>query len=145
MSVRNALGSTDLVIDVLASFVDGAPGRFVVVDPVRVLDTRSGIGTPPGWRSGKLSVPMLGVGPIPSSGVTGVVLATTCVNSGEAAFVTVCPTGERQPRTSNLNVRAGGTASNLVMTGLGQGGQVSFRANNLSAHLVADVIGYITE
>jgi hypothetical protein len=145
VSVRNSFGSTNVVVDVLASFATGAPGRFVVVDPLRVLDTRAGIGTPPDWHFGPLSVPMLGIGPIPESRVTGVVLATTCVNTGDAAFVTVSPKGERQHRTSNLNVKAGGTASNLVLATLGHGGEVTFRTNSRAAHLIADVVGYITE
>jgi hypothetical protein len=74
-----------------------------------------------------------------------VVLATTCVNTGDAAFVTVSPKGERQHRTSNLNVKAGGTASNLVLATLGHGGEVTFRTNSRAAHLIADVVGYITE
>ena len=46
------------------------------------------------------------------------------------------------PDTSNLNMTAGGTVANLVITKLGPGGTVDLANAFGEAHLIADVTGY---
>ena len=48
ISIYNNTGSTHVVVDVIGAFADNATGRFVAIQPGRVLDTRDGTGVAPG-------------------------------------------------------------------------------------------------
>jgi hypothetical protein len=58
-------------------------------------------------------------------------------------YVTVWPAGAARPLASTLNYTFGQTVPNLVMVKLGAGGQVSFFNSAGTAHLLADVVGYV--
>ena len=141
--------STQLVVDVFGYFVgvpESTAGRLVTVDPVRVLDTRTGLGIGT-------------VGPVPSQG--SVVLAVTSAVPADAAavvmtvtadqglapgYVQVIPTGGTTAlrASSNINVdRAGETTANTVVVPLGTNGTVTLFSQS-GTHLVADVVGYFT-
>ena len=120
-------------------------------EPVRVLDTRSGVG---GWlgRQGSLAVGggaslvelQVAGGVVPSEGVSGVALNVTVVD-GEVnqygGFVSVFPCGGALPKTSNLKFGFGATVANSVVTPLSGDGKVCFYVYG-KANLLADVSGY---
>ena len=57
-------------------------------------------------------------------------------------YLTVYPTGATQPNASTLNYTAGATVPNLVVSKVGNGGQVSFATAAGSTNVLLDVVGY---
>jgi hypothetical protein len=122
-------------------------GTFVASVPTRVLDTRSGpeqlrySGDRPG-AGAIVDVQLGGVGPVPSTGVSAVVLSLTATEAAAPGFVTIWPTGASRPLASALNpATVGATTSNQVTVPLGAGGKVSIFTQS-GAQLIADVAGY---
>jgi hypothetical protein len=125
-------------------------GTFVASVPSRVLDTRSGPGQLQysGDRPGAgavVDVQVGGVGPVPSTGVSAVVLSLTATEAAGPGFVTIWPTGKSRPLASVLNSpSAGATTSNQVTVPLGDDGKVSIFTQS-GAQLIADIAGYYVE
>lgn len=118
---------------------DGGAVRGVT--PTRFLDTRTGAG--PVGAGQKIDLQIAGVGPVPASGVSAVLLNLTATAPTAATYVTAWPAGETRPLVSNLNLRPGQTAPNLVTVGLGTNGRISLFNNQGATHLIADVLGYV--
>ena len=140
--------TTHLVVDVFGYFT-AAPsanaGRLVTVDPIRVLDTRAGIGAPAGKVAplGSVTLPVTGAVPADAAAV---VMTLTADQGTAPGYVQVIPTGGATAlgASSNLNIdRTGETMANTVIVPLGAGGSVTL-FTNAGAHLVADVVGYFT-
>ena len=134
-----------LIADVFGYFgSDGAKVR--TVRPERLLDTRSGTGAPqqPVGSGNPVTLQVTGRGGVPST-ATAVVLNVTATQVTATSFVTVWPTGTPMSDTSNLNMTAGGTSANLVITKLGAGGTVDIANAFGEAHLIADVTGYFVD
>jgi hypothetical protein len=126
----------DLVADVAGWL---PTGTFVANVPNRILDTRSG---PAPGAGAVIDLQVGGVGPVPATGVSAVVLSLTATESAGPGFVTVWPTGTPRPLASALNAAtAGATVSNQVTVPLGADGKVSIFTQS-GAHLIADVAGY---
>ena len=148
ISIFNSGGSTDVIVDVLGWFPVG--GSFTSLEPARLMDTRIGYGTLDGQfggigsigAHGVVSVPMLGRGGIPTSGVDSVVLNVTATRPTAGSYITVWPAGTQQPTTSNLNFTAGTTTPNLVIAKLGSGGLVSFANDAGGVDVIVDVLGW---
>jgi hypothetical protein len=122
----------------VASTLPPAPGSFVPLAPVRVLDTRTGTGAPKVavGAAGSLSLPV-GVG------ASAVVLTVTAVAPTRSGFVTVYPSGTARPTASNLNHPAGATTPNLVTVPVGSDGKVVlYNGSSGTVHLLADVLGF---
>jgi hypothetical protein len=145
ISLFNNNGSTHVVADVLGSFAANAPGRFVAIQPGRVLDTRDGTGSPIS-RLGQtpLVLALTGVRGIPNSGVSAVLLNVTAVDPSMSTYITVYPAGAERPLASNLNAVAGQVVPNMVLARLGDAGSVALYNNSGDVDLVADVMGYFT-
>ena len=86
---------------------------------------------------------MTGVGGVPATGVTAVVLNVTAVGASAGTYVTAWPTGEAQPLASNLNLPPGDTRPNLVIVKVGPGGKVSFYNDAGTVDLIADIAGWV--
>jgi len=113
--------------------------------PARVLDTRSGVGAPAArlGAKGTVDVKVTGVGGVPATGVTSVVLNVTATNaSGPQSFLTAWPRGTARPLASNLNFTAGVSVPNLVTVKVGDGGSVSIFNDAGTVDVVADVQGW---
>jgi alpha-tubulin suppressor-like RCC1 family protein len=117
----------------------GTASTFASVSPVRVLDTRTGIGGVSGPVSGTVTLDLAGRVPVAA---TAVVLNVTGVAPTASTFVTVFPAGTGRPLTSNLNLPAGDTRPIQVTVALGVGRKVSLYNNAGRIHLVADLAGY---
>lgn len=115
--------------------------NYTPVSPIRILDTRSGTGSPLGAGTTRtLTVPTTVV---PST-ATAVVLNMTEVNGTAASLLTVYPFGTAKPNASNLNFLAHTVIANLVTVSLGPGGKVNIFNALGSVNVLADVEGYFT-
>ena len=136
-----------LVVAPATTAAPAGTSAFVAVAPVRLLDTRNGIGVASGVvQPGKtMVVPVVGHGPIPSSGVTAIALNVTTTNTIGPGFVQVFPTGGAQVGdSSNINVGAAReTVPNLVIVPVGADGTVSMYSGG-GGNLIADALGYFT-
>lgn len=156
VSVTASDGSGDTASNSVSG-VQTAGSEYTAYGPVRILDTRSGIGASASAVAPKgiVKLKVAGAGtagnPIPS-GVTAVVLNVTVTQPSANGFLTVYPdqdgTGaaESVPTTSNLNFAAGQTVPNLVVVPVGPNGVIDFY-NGSSGHtqVIADVSGYFTQ
>jgi len=153
--------------------VPAVAGGFHPTSPTRVLDTRKALGITNGklrFGDGRQSstnptlraddaanhdLRILGVGGVPESGVSAVLLNVTAVDPATNGFLTVGPrpagVGDllddqhsfgAWPDASNLNVRAGETVPNLVLARVGAGGRIRLYNYGYPLHMVADVAGW---
>ncbi|MFM8530564.1 MAG: S8 family peptidase, partial [Ilumatobacteraceae bacterium] len=122
----------DLIADLNAALLEG--NGFQPRTPFRIADTRHGFGAGiPRARVGNmtesaaaLEIPILGIGPVPATGITAVALNVTLTNTSATdagGYATVYPCGSR-PNTSNLNFVAGTTVPNAVVTPLSPTGSI---------------------
>jgi hypothetical protein len=120
------------------------PGYYHPVTPTRILDTRNGTG----GFSGRLGtgchfeLQMAGVGGVPTSGVTAVVLNATVTQPSRSGYLTIYPTEAPLPAASNLNFVAGQTVPNLVTVKMGANGKVRLYNAAGQAHVIFDVVGW---
>jgi murein DD-endopeptidase MepM/ murein hydrolase activator NlpD len=145
----NFAGDTHVLFDVAGYFTDveredGGAG-YVPANPERILDTRRGVGGPKhaiGHRGTRV-VQVAGVGQIPATGIEAVVLNVTATRStASSSYLTVYPTGQKRPTTSNLNFPKGKDFPNLAITKLGDDGTVTVYNHSGSTHVLFDVAGY---
>jgi len=141
ISIRNQVGETDVIIDVVGYFADVGNG-FHPLNPSRILDSRSGTGLFGAWGAGQTrDLQVTGMGGVPA-GATAVVMNVTVTGATASSDLRLWPTGEPVPNVSNLNFVAGQTVPNLVVVKLGPGGKVSIRNQSGQTHVIADVVGY---
>ncbi|MFJ8138437.1 beta strand repeat-containing protein [Streptomyces sp. NPDC096013] len=119
---------------------------YVVTTPKRILDTRHGTGAPqrPVGPGGVVRLKVLGVGGIPTSGVTAVTMNVTDADATASSYVTVYPDGTSRPTASNLNFTAGRVNPNLVSVRVGSDGYIDLYNAHGHVDLIADVAGYFT-
>lgn len=111
------------------------------VRPLRLVDTRLGLGVAE-VRSGlPVAVEVLGVGGVPVNGVGAVALNVTIVDPDAVGHATVYACDRPIPVASNVNYVAGRTVANLVNVGLGPLGGVCV-VSSANAELVIDVEGW---
>ena len=143
VEVRNSWGNTHVIVDLLGYYQPGGGVPFHPVRPARVLDTRNGTG---GWLGGVGSLPInqdvTDLAAVPAAGVAGIAVNVTATQASLPTHVTVWPSGQGRPGTSNVNVPGGGTAANLVAVGTGPLGYLWLAGAVGTTHLVVDVTGY---
>lgn len=141
--------ATHLIADVSGWFASDAmttPGsHFTDAQPTRVLDTRTGVGVPGGGTTPLTGgVPRVldvtGVGGVPATGVTAVILNVTVTQPTAASFLSVTPTGGTA--TSNINFSASETAAGLVVVPVDPDGSIRFAVGSGTTHVIADVFGW---
>jgi hypothetical protein len=150
-------GSVHVIADVVGWYSDGSTspaGRYNLLPPSRILDTRSGTGLSGAFAPNQIrNLTVTGVGGVPASGVDAVVLNVTVTQPSAAGFLSLYPAGPADPPlASNLNFVAGQTVPNLVIVEVGDGGQVSIANTALpppnppppagTVQVIADVVGY---
>ena len=135
---------TDLVVDVFGYYGSGG-GKTTTIEPVRVVDSRSGLGTPrrPMNAQESRNVQVAGVGGVPAN-ATGVLLNVTAVNTDSWGWLTVWPTGQRQPPSSNLNWEGGRIVPNMVVVAVGANGSISLYNDLGHTDILVDIFGYVT-
>jgi alpha-tubulin suppressor-like RCC1 family protein len=117
-----------------------AGSSYTPVTPVRVLDTRNGIGVPAG-PLGTQDVITLDLSDRVPADVTAVVLNVTGVTPTNGTYITVWPAGTPRTIASSLNVSAGEIRANAVTVSL-SGGAVHVYNNFGTTNVLADLAGY---
>jgi hypothetical protein len=120
---------------------------FVPVEPVRLLDSRSGIGL-----SGKFNantartVDIAGRLGIPGDAVA-ITGNLTVVNQTAAGYLSITPTPDNSPSTSSLNFPGGDVRGNNVTSPLSDGkASIVYKATSgAKADVLLDVTGYFLE
>jgi alpha-tubulin suppressor-like RCC1 family protein len=121
----------------------GAEGEFTPVAPARVLDTRNGSGgLKPFAANAEQTLKLTANAGIPASNVSSVVVNLTVVNAPADGFVTIWPSGESKPSTSNINFKSGQTIANQVTVKVGADGKIKMLSNASGTNLLIDVSGY---
>jgi len=151
VTVYNAQGDTDVIIDVVGTFKDAGDtptsGRFVPIDPTRVYDSRN----PP---RGMPKLP-LGNNAFRDIGVVGLaggypfeygamVANVTATNTSAQSYLTAYPTGLAVPLASNLNWLGGETRPNQVMIATDDYGFASVYNAVGQTDVIIDVAGWFT-
>ena len=151
--------SANVLVDVLgwfssSTYTAGTPGdpsdergaRLVVVNPARILDTRSSGGLGPGAQ---MTLQFRGASAagttVPNDpSIVGALVNVTAVLPTASTFVSVVPTEPvGVPTTSNLNVPAGRVQANLVMVPVGPDGAIHLYNSAGTTNLLVDVMGYL--
>jgi hypothetical protein len=135
IDLYNNLGSLDLVADLAGYYAPTSTSTFSTIISSRAIDTRKT--SPVG--GGALTVDLSGVVPPTTTAVT---LNLTATNATANTFVTATPHGTPRPNASNVNLRAGQTASNSVTVGVSQDGKIDLYNNLGATDLIVDVYGY---
>ncbi|HUC37843.1 MAG TPA: glycoside hydrolase family 5 protein [Acidimicrobiales bacterium] len=157
---QGAAGTVDVVVDLEGYYAPstGTPsGEYHPLEPSRIADTRCSPSCPSGesvpgpnaslstlGAGRSVQVEASGVGGVPSSGVSAVVLNIAVTNATASSYATVWPTGSTQPLAANENWGAGETLSAKVVVELGNSGDVSVYNAAGSADFVIDVDGYFS-
>ncbi|MER6781745.1 MULTISPECIES: PKD domain-containing protein [unclassified Streptomyces] len=120
------------------------PAGYVAVRPSRVLDTRTTGSPVQGGTATPIDVPVhyYSSGPHHTAGASAVVLNVTVTGATEDTHLSVWPSGQPRPVTSNVNVKAGGTSSNTVTVPVGADGKISAQLNSGKAALIVDYVGH---
>jgi hypothetical protein len=124
---------------------NSVPSVVVPLDPARILDTRSGLGVGtagPLHADQSITLQVAGAGGVPP-GATGVVLNITVNGANAEGYVSAYPSGAERPNASVINYSAGEDVANMITATLGAGGAIDLFNAQASAHLIADVAGYL--
>lgn len=131
-----------MVADVFGYVLSGTAaqaGAFQPLKPARILDTRPGSPLP-ARSTGVLYLG--GLGGLPPYGGAAVVLNVTVTGARSGGYLTVWPTDQSRPGTSNLNFVGGQNIANLVVVRPTENGEVSFYNGSARAiDIVVDVSG----
>jgi hypothetical protein len=125
----------------------GKGGDFVPLSPsVTVLDTRtSGGGNAPVGQAGSRAFQVAGVGGIPTTGVSAVLVDLTAISPSGTTYLTLWPDGGPSAAVrSMVNARPGQILSNTAVVPVGAGGRVVVYNNVGNTHVLVEVQGYFT-
>jgi hypothetical protein len=151
VAIYNHAGTTDIVVD-LEGYMEpgtGPAGLLNPLSPSRIADTRPGSGEPNQGQTvaGGTSVVVQvdGVGNVPATGVSAVVLNVTAADGTLPGFLTAFPDGGTRPLAANLNYNAGQVVPNRVIVPVGSDGKVDIYTNVGSVDVIVDVGGWFTD
>jgi hypothetical protein len=149
VTIYNDAGSTDIVVD-LNGWYSGSSenmvGMYAPKDPVRIVDTRLGVGAIPGPlpTGGTIDVQVTGQGGLPARDIRTVILNVTVTGPSAPGYLTLYRSGGMQPATSDLNYAEGETRANLAVVRVG-GNDGRIRIfTSAQTHVVVDVAGYFS-
>jgi subtilisin family serine protease len=135
---------SNVVVDLLGWYVPSNGAAFVPVSPVKVLDTRLGLGVAKGKvpAGGIRDLKVAGVGSVPAD-ATSVVINLTGLDAVHRTFFSAYATplsGSTVPTVTDVNVATGAVTANLAVIPIGRNGSVRFR----NAAAPSDLAGYVT-
>ncbi|MFM7062043.1 MAG: RCC1 domain-containing protein, partial [Actinomycetes bacterium] len=159
LSVKNFVGTTQVVVDVLGYFTTSATASdYVPITPCRAVDTRlvggtltTGAGAQRAFRiSGTGSLATQGGAPagcgVPDA-ITAAVVSVTAVSPVGAGFLRAGPNDGTEPAATVVNYTGGTSTTNTGATRLDLLTAQDLAVRNFlgSTHVVVDVVGYFTE
>lgn len=143
VDIYNSNGTTHVVVDLLGYWSPESENRMVPVAPVRIMDTRTGLGRlGPLGAQGTAELALPGPNSVPVGRAAAAVLNVTVTEPTTGGYLTVFPGGSSLPLASNLNFGAGETAPNLVVVPLPLDGKIGIYNSNGSTHVVVDLVGW---
>ncbi|HSX00599.1 MAG TPA: hypothetical protein VLF67_00005, partial [Candidatus Saccharimonas sp.] len=117
------------------------------VQPFRALDTRTAVGGQNGNPIGPaqtISLPVLGLGGVPATGVDAIVAHIVAINpTGTSGYLTAFPSGYVRPLASSVNFKTGMVVSNDIIIPVGADGSISIYNYSGSTHAIVDIQGWI--
>jgi hypothetical protein len=142
-----ASAAVNVIADVQGYFADGPGVEFTSSSPIRILDTREGLGVTahrrgPLGRGEVFVLHVAGENGVPAD-VRAVLLNVTATGSEGAGFITVFPCGRPRPIASNLNVVRGVDRANLVKARVGERGNICIFVQ-YGTDIIADLDGWFT-
>ncbi len=141
--LNGSTGATHILVDVVGFYDDAqiGPGlRYHPMNPTRVTDSRTGLGTTGAIGAGStrtIIAPAAVAGPDTWALITNV----TGVNLGNGTYLTLWPAGSQRPTASNLNLTAGEVRPNAAIVPLGPGNTYNVYSAASSVHVIIDVAG----
>lgn len=126
---------------VASQLSDPYAGSFSVAggNPVRVLDTRSGLG----GRLGAVAPKHTVTAPVRPAGTPAAVIKVTVPGNAPPGSLSVYPSGASWNGHVTMSLVGGSTISQQLTVKLGADGGVTIRNNSATAvHLIAEVMGY---
>ncbi|MFD0570600.1 hypothetical protein ACFQ0T_17015 [Kitasatospora gansuensis] len=149
VSFFNGSGGTVHVLADLLGFYSTKGSGFTAKSPVRLLDTREGLGAAkaPVRQGGTVDLQVTGANGVPATGVTAVTLNVTVADATDGGFLTAYPHGEQRPTASSLNWVKGQVVPNLVTVPVKDGKVSLFVAGSGpgQVQLIADLAGCYTK
>ncbi|MEU6310690.1 hypothetical protein [Streptomyces sp. NPDC047014] len=134
----------DLIADVTGYFTRSSANGYTPTDPTRFVDSREGLGTSRGQVAGRtqFGVQIAGTRGVPA-GAKAVALNVTVTDPRGSGHLTVFPSGQAAPNTSNVNFTGGQTIANSVIVPIGADGKIVVRNGGWDpADVIVDVVGY---
>ncbi|HVE99145.1 MAG TPA: S8 family serine peptidase [Mycobacteriales bacterium] len=119
-------------------------GGYVPVAPQRLVDSRTGLGSPPTRLVGgeTRTFAVAGQAGIPSDGVRAVVVNVTAVAPSHSTYLTAFPAAQARPTASTLNTGPGRTTATLATVQLSNDGRLAVFNQAGSVDVVLDVVGF---
>ncbi|PWR06182.1 hypothetical protein DKT68_23225 [Micromonospora acroterricola] len=123
----------------------GKGGDYVPIDSVALLDTRSGVGGTTGLRGAKsvTTFTAVGVGGVPASGVSALMVDVTAISPTANTFLSVYP-DQTTRGSSAMDASIGEVITNSAMVKPGANGKVAVYNAAGNVHIKVDVVGYFT-
>lgn len=134
----NGSATTHVLGDVAGTYEFGDGFGSTPISPVRIMDTRDGLGAPAVGANSTVQLQVAGRGGVPPSGVEAVTMNVTVTGSQADGYLTVWPCDQPQPNASNLNFRRGVDVPNLVTVKLAANGSVCI-FSTAATHVLADL------
>ena len=132
---------TQLIVDVRGYYSTSASGRYSPLTPVRIADTRVGLGPTRRLTAGQTMVLQVsGAAGVPADAVA-VAMNVTADNPAADGVITVYPCDRPRPETSSLNPARGTAKANLVFSAVSTSGTVCLYSL-LPTDLIVDVFGW---
>jgi hypothetical protein len=149
---NGSASDADFTLDLYGYYAPQSTGSgdpYLPLAPARIFDTRAGSGEPGAGETlsagGSVAVPVTGVGGVPSSGVSAVVVNIAATNTTAASYLQGYPTGappSAATPTVNETWVGGETLSTKAIIGVGSGGSITLSNHAGDADVVIDVDGY---
>jgi hypothetical protein len=119
---------------------------YIPVAPVRLMDTRSGLGGTTGPVTGgsitTLKIEGNSTASLPTTGITAVALSITVTSEANSGFITAYADGSDVPVTSTVNYLGSQVATNDAIVPVGGDGDVDFYNYGEDTQLIVDLTGY---
>jgi len=146
LAVGDAPGvSTEAIVDVMGYFSPGG-AQVIAVNPVRIVDSRNGIGTPraPFGPSQTRTIAVANRSGIPRDATAVIANITGTGATSPFTYLTTWPTGPKPPTSNvNINITTGSTVPNLVMVELSADGTFEIANEFGEIDVLVDVMGYM--